>query len=76
MDMLVVDWDYFFPTPTAGAPLGSHDELLAWPAAEDPMFVEAIWLNRVRPFMERGLPLPGCEGWKGFWDRFDFSPDA
>ncbi|GAA2116640.1 hypothetical protein [Streptomyces synnematoformans] len=76
MDLLVVDWDYFFPTPTAGAPLGSHDELFAWPAAEDPMFVEAIWLNRVRPFIERGLPLPGCEGWKGFWDRFSFSPHA
>ncbi|WP_374982794.1 hypothetical protein [Streptomyces fradiae] len=35
LNLLDVDWDYFFPTPLAGAPRGEHDELYAWPAAED-----------------------------------------
>ncbi|WTO36999.1 hypothetical protein OG399_22710 [Streptomyces achromogenes] len=76
MHLLVVDWDYFFPTPTAGAPVGADAHLYAWPAAEDAVHVEMIWLRRVRAFLEAGVPLPYCEGFFGFWDRFGFSPDA
>ncbi|MFI9206166.1 hypothetical protein [Streptomyces sp. NPDC053048] len=75
-NLLAVDWDYFFPTPTAGAPLGGHPELYAWPVAEDAIHVEAMWLRRVKDFVDRGLPLPRCSGFEGFWDRFNIAPGA
>lgn len=74
--LLVVDWDFFFPTPTAGAPIGADAHLYAWPVAEDAVHVEAIWLRRARAFMAAGAPLPYCKGFLGFWDRFSISPDA
>ncbi|MFI1867453.1 hypothetical protein [Streptomyces jumonjinensis] len=76
MHLLCVDWDYFFPTPSAGAPLGEHADLYAWPVAEDAMHVEAIWLWRVERFVRSGAALPRCEGYETFWDRFRITPDA
>jgi hypothetical protein len=76
MDLLVVDWDFFFPSPTAGGPLGDHPELFAWPVAEDAMHVEAIWLKRLRAFEAAGVQLPRCEGYEGFWDRFTIAAGA
>jgi hypothetical protein len=76
MNLLVIDWDYFFPTPMAGAPLGDHPELYAWPVVEDAVHVEAIWLRRVRAFIKAGVALPRCQGFSGFWSRFDIAPDA
>jgi len=74
--LLVVDWDFFFATPTAGAPLGSRPDLYAWPVAEDAVHVEAIWLKRARTFIKAGVPLPLCKGYEGFWDRFKIASDA
>ncbi|MFE6779662.1 hypothetical protein [Streptomyces sp. NPDC057702] len=76
MDLLVVDWDYFFPTPTAGGPLGDHPELYAWPVREDAVHVEAIWLKRLRAFEDAGVTLPRCQRYEGFWNRFTIAPDA
>lgn len=76
MHLLVVDWDFFFPTPTAGAPLGDHPELYAWPVAEDATHVEAMWLKRLRDFERADVDLPRCRGYKGFWDRFTIAPGA
>lgn len=76
LNLLVVDWDYFFPTPLAGAPRGEHDALYAWPAAEDPVFVEAVWLRRLRRFREAGVPLPRCRGYEAFWSRFTIERGA
>ncbi|MEU7050520.1 hypothetical protein [Streptomyces eurythermus] len=76
MHLLVVDWDFFFPTPTAGAPLGEHPELYAWPVAEDAVHVEAIWLRRARAFVKAGVAAPYCENFRGFWSRFSMTPDA
>lgn len=76
MHLLVIDWDFFFPTPTAGAPLGVDSHLYAWPIAEDATHVEVIWLRRVRAFMDAGVPLPQCKGFSGFWDRFTIAPEA
>jgi hypothetical protein len=76
MHFLVVDWDFFFPTPTAGAPVGSDAQLYAWPIAEDPTHVEAIWLRRVRAFQAARTPLPYCKGYFHFWDRFKIGPNA
>ncbi|QUI30716.1 hypothetical protein H9W91_07470 [Streptomyces alfalfae] len=72
----MVDWDFFFPTPTAGAPLGEHPELYAWPVTEDALHVEAIWLRRVRAFIKAGVALPLCQGFLGFWNRFTIAPNA
>ncbi|MFD5000777.1 hypothetical protein [Streptomyces buecherae] len=76
MDLLVVDWDFFFPTPAAGGPLGDHPELFAWPVTEDPVHVEAIWLKRLRAFVAAGVKLPWCVGYEGFWGRFNISVGA
>ncbi|MFF0481070.1 hypothetical protein [Streptomyces sp. NPDC004435] len=76
MNFLVVDWDFFFPTPTAGGPVGDHASLYAWPVAEDATHVEAIWLRRIRAFRATGVPLPRVSGFEGFWDRFRIAPDA
>ncbi|MFF5471912.1 hypothetical protein [Streptomyces achromogenes] len=64
-----------FPV-TAGAPLGPDPELYAWPVAEDPTHVEAIWLRRLRAFQVVGVPLPYCRGFLRFWGRFGFSAEA
>ncbi|MFG2113226.1 hypothetical protein ACGFRB_11420 [Streptomyces sp. NPDC048718] len=76
MHLLVVDWDFFFPTPTAGGPLDAHADLYAWPTAETHTYVEVIWLRRVRAFLAAGVPLPFCQGFDGFWDRFTLAPHA
>jgi hypothetical protein len=76
MHLLVVDWDYFFPTPTAGAPVAEDAHLYAWPVAEDAVHVEMIWLRRVRAFLKAGVSVPYCEGFLDFWDRFGFSSDG
>lgn len=70
-NLLVIDWDYFFPQPLDG---GDYTRDLAglydWSHAESPFMIDAIWPLRAAGFIERGLPLPRCEGYKGFWDRF------
>ncbi|MFF8831402.1 hypothetical protein [Streptomyces sp. NPDC015131] len=76
MNLLVVDWDFFFPTPMAGGPPVEHSDLYAWPVADDAVHVELIWLRRVRKFQAVGMPLPRCTGYEGFWDRFRISPRA
>ncbi|MFE2042676.1 hypothetical protein ACFXAZ_17450 [Streptomyces sp. NPDC059477] len=76
MHLLVADWDFFFPTPVAGAPLGEHPELYAWPASEDALHVEAIWLRRARAFRRAGVAVPYCRTFLGFWDRFTFASEA
>ncbi|MFE6400404.1 hypothetical protein [Streptomyces alboflavus] len=76
MHLLVVDWDFFFPTPAAGAPLGDHPELYAWPVAEDADHVDVIWLQRLRDFQKAGVELPRCHGYQDFWSRFRIAPEA
>ncbi|QCX77279.1 hypothetical protein C9F11_18135 [Streptomyces sp. YIM 121038] len=76
MHLLCVDWDFFFPTPTAGAALSEHSRLYAWPIAEDVHHVEVIWLQRIRRFHEAGVQLPRCHGYEGFWNRFTIAPAA
>ncbi|QKW07572.1 hypothetical protein HUT18_15485 [Streptomyces sp. NA04227] len=74
MHLLVVDWDYFFPTPDAGGPPGDHPELYGWPVAgEDEFHTEVIWEKRATGFTEAAAELPGVQGTEGFWDRFTFT---
>ncbi|KUL44744.1 hypothetical protein ADL22_12430 [Streptomyces sp. NRRL F-4489] len=76
MHLLVVDWDFFFPNPDAGAPMGSHPELYGWPVAEDEHHTEVVWVERAKRFSEAGVPLPTASGWGGFWGRFWFTDGA
>ncbi|MEU9457568.1 hypothetical protein ACUN29_18885 [Streptomyces sp. WC2508] len=76
MNLLVVDWDFFFPTPASGGPRGPHDELFNWLVADDEFHTETVWEARLRDFRSAGIDLPQVEGWQGFWDRFAFAPGA
>ncbi|MHC0429258.1 hypothetical protein ACX6XY_03590 [Streptomyces sp. O3] len=76
MHLLAIDWDFFFPTPDAGAPKGNHPELYGWPVAEDEHHTEVVWLERAERFKAAGVPLPTVSGWQGFWDRFTFTERA
>ncbi|KUL44799.1 hypothetical protein ADL22_12715 [Streptomyces sp. NRRL F-4489] len=70
--MLVVDWDFFFPNPSYGA---SHDEtalLYDWAHSESEFLIDMIWHIRAEGFLRYGLPLPMCQGYEGFWNRFNF----
>ncbi|MGP2440941.1 hypothetical protein [Streptomyces sp. JW3] len=75
-NLLVIDWDFFFPTPAAGGPRSVHDHLLTWPVVEDEFHTEPIWEARYRDFHKAGIELPRVQGWSGFWNRFVFSAGA
>lgn len=76
MHLLVVDWDFFFPTPASGGPRGPHDELYAWHVTEDEFHTETVWEARLRDFRAAGVELPQVEGWEDFWDRFTLTEKA
>lgn len=73
-NVLVVDFDYFFPNPLeAGTPtpdIGLYD----WGHREAPFFVEGIWPIRAEAFLSQGLPLPQTALVAGWWSRFRFAP--
>lgn len=72
-NLLVVDWDYFFPNPMHNG-VGQEDIFLYdWGHRESPFHVNDIWRDRVLPFVSNDLPLPRATGFEGFWDRFDLS---
>ncbi len=74
-NLLVVDWDFFFPNPSYGAAIDDRALLYDWQHAETPFLVENIWSHRAEGFLRYDLPLPMCEGYEGFWNRFDFGDD-
>ena len=76
-NLLVIDWDYFFPQPRDGGDidtdlLGLYD----WQHAEVPFMIEMVWDTRAASFLQFGKELPRCQGYKGFWDRFTITPGA
>ena len=85
---LVVDWDYFMENPLMTTPKGREVEwfLYDWCYSEPygghskldllgPLGAY-IWHTRARNFPARGFPLPRCQGWETFWDRFAALADA
>lgn len=73
MNLLSIDWDYFFPMPEEDG-----SALYDWGHREAPLFIDGpLWPMRAGAFMSRGLDLPVVnDHWTGFWDRFHFSDGA
>src|SRR5574340_1024527 len=75
MNLLSVDWDFFFPEPSPDD--GRNVELFDWGHKENSFFIDALWTFRAGAFLRAGLELPGLSGeQEDFWERFRFAPDA
>ena len=77
MNLLVVDWDYFFPEegPSSGSP---HWFLYDWGHNEmSSFFYDGIWVGRAAAFERAGVPRPMTTGEeRGFWARFNIARTA
>lgn len=79
MKLLVVDFDYFFPTNEDGScpELGSS-LLFDWGHNEGwSVMLNYVWTTRAAGFKRNGLPLPGLSGLQeDFWKRVNIKPKA
>jgi hypothetical protein len=76
-NVLVVDWDYFFPTPE-GDPDITFEQLqfYDWGHSEQSIG-DWVWSVRASAFDKHNKPRPQMnDEWKTFWDRFDIDEDA
>jgi hypothetical protein len=74
-NLLVVDWDYFFPTQE---PWGKQWELWDWGHSEgSSIYFGPIWGIRAAEFDRAGVPRPMLnKEWIDWWERFNISEDA
>lgn len=74
-NLLVVDWDYFFPELTQDPKVWM---LYDWGHAEtSSIYFGPIWVIRAAAFDEAGVPRPRMnDEWTDFWGRFDIDPEA
>lgn len=74
-NLLVVDWDFFFPDLDGSGKPGS--QFYDWGHKETEFFIHNVWGLRAATFLSNDMPLPQVnDEWKTFWDRFTFSPGA
>lgn len=84
MNLLSVDWDYFFPNPFQGGlynPTTRYDYLFDWSYRESHFNIETLWPMRAASFLHYGYSLPPlysgpsklCTPSIDFWSRFHFS---
>jgi hypothetical protein len=74
-NVLVIDFDYFFPDLMGATDPESRKQwaLYDWGHREAPFFVDAVWTSRAAGFRLANLDLPMLTGEQiGFWDRFRF----
>jgi hypothetical protein len=82
MNLLVVDWDYFWAMMEVHNPKVDETWVLYdWGHSETGelarLYYEAIWYTRAAAFLRRGLPLPKTTGLETtFWDRFKIHKGA
>ncbi|MFI9202643.1 hypothetical protein [Streptomyces sp. NPDC053048] len=77
LNLLVVDWDFFFPNPSYGARIGEDVLLYDWTHAETQFHTgELIWGTRANGFLRNDLPLPKCRDYENFWSRFNFDEEG
>jgi hypothetical protein len=72
-NLLVVDWDFFFPNPMLSSDPGPDVMLYDWTHSESDFYQRAdtaIWTSRAGAFFQNNLDLPTVQGWETFWDRF------
>lgn len=77
-NLLVVDWDYFFPTPE-GDPAATIEQMFMydWGHSEKGGMGDILWSIRAAQFDRAGWPRPRMNTeWHDFWDRFDIDEDA
>ena len=73
MNLLSIDFDFFFPIPKGGDALQLYD----WGHSEqNPFLGGPVWMFRAAGFLNHGDELPMCKGWERFWDRFKFPENA
>ena len=76
-NLLIVDWDYFFPNPMEAQQEGRKDILLYdWGHKEAPYFMDGVWGSRAQGFLMNGLELPpvDIDAVASFWGRFKTTP--
>lgn len=75
MNLLVVDWDYFFPEAGPGNP---HWLLYDWGHNENSsLYYGFLWVVRAAGFDRAGVPRPVTSGEEvGFWSRFNIARTA
>jgi hypothetical protein len=72
MNLLSVDWDYFFPEPES-----DRYGLFDWGHRESKLFIEDLWEIRASGFLARQMDLPGLSGEeRTFWKRIKVINDA
>ena len=78
MNLLVVDWDYFFPNNETGDISDDPAQrfLWDWTHQETRFYEEDIWYFRHAQFEANKVPIPMCSGYERFWDRFTFSENV
>lgn len=77
MRLLVVDWDFFFPTKPIQS--GAKEWLLYdWGHRETTFFIDGpVWYHRAAAFLVAGLSLPNLSGEeRTFWRRFTFDKET
>ena len=74
-NLLVVDWDFFFPMPPANTQRAF--ELYDWGHAESHMYIGPIWHSRAASFLRNNMPLPDVNNdWHTWWQRFRFADES
>lgn len=74
MNLLTVDFDYFFPMPAPD----DYDnwQLYDWGQKEASFFIGPIWTIRASGFLRAGMELPTVnDEWRTFSERFTFSDE-
>jgi hypothetical protein len=78
-NLLVVDWDYFFPNPLEGGFNLTEKDLYLydWGHREAEFYIDMVWGSRATGFLMHDLPLPTVtDAWRTFPDRFNVTDDA
>lgn len=79
-NLLVIDFDYFFPNPMIMTNTTPDVMLYDWSAAEAPdgsqTLPDFIWETRAMSFLLNNQPLPMCHGYEDFWNRFTLKTGA
>ena len=71
--LLSVDFDFFFPEPLGAGDKRADMMIWDWNHSEAHGLAvnSVIWNIRAATFLSRGLDLPMCTGYQGFWDGFN-----
>lgn len=81
-NLLVVDWDFWFPNLGEAGTAGDHAVLWDWGHSEQlPILLSpVVWVSRAGGFTASGLDIPDIKepdsGWGSFWNRFTFADDT